>query len=89
MPEEKSENSMQFEFFDAFTAFLISIFLSAYFICRLFGLLFQPPLDLMHENNNSMWSCDNLYVKMYLNGFSGLSIYVSVTKATARAVRGS
>ena len=71
MPEEKSENSMQFEFFDAFTALLISIFLSAYFNCRLFGLLFQPPLDLMHENSNSMWSCDNLQVKMYLNGFSG------------------
>ena len=62
---------MQFEFFDAFTAFLIIIFLSAYFICRLFGLLFQPPSDLMHENSNSIWSCDNLQVKMYLNGFSG------------------
>lgn len=73
IPEEKpSEKSIQLEFFEAFTAFLKSIFLRAYFNCILFGLLFQPPLDRIHENNvnNSMRSCENLCVNRYSKGFS-------------------
>ena len=46
IPEELSESSMQFETFDAFTAFLNNIFLNAYLNCKLFKLLFHPPLAL-------------------------------------------
>ena len=49
----ESLKSIQFGYFDAVTAFLKSIFVSAYFSCKLLGLLFHPPLERMQENNNS------------------------------------
>ena len=71
--------STQFAFFDAVMAFLMSIFLKAYFICKQLGLLFHPLLDRIQENSNSTWSCENLYVSKYLNGSVGsVSILVAI-----------
>lgn len=54
------------------TEFLKNSFRIAYRNWSQFGLLLDLDWDLMHENKSSIWSCDNLYVKKYFMGLSGI-----------------
>ena len=42
--------------------------LNAYMNCRTFVLLFHPHLQQILLNSSSIWSCKNMYVRIYCNG---------------------
>ncbi|KAF0757212.1 hypothetical protein FWK35_00023232, partial [Aphis craccivora] len=51
---------VQFASFETDKLVCINSFLYAASNCAAEGLLLKPPLDLIAENNISMWSCDIL-----------------------------
>lgn len=57
---ELSSSNLQLAVFDAVTAFLSTRRPTAAVNYNTFGLLFHPPLALMHEKRSSMWSCEYL-----------------------------
>ena len=62
--------STQFAWMDGVMPFFMRIARNAYFSCRQFGLLFQPPRRRMRLNSISKWSWLSLYVNTYLKGLS-------------------